>query len=292
VHLLHERQEAATRRRTETVDITLLGDFRVAVDGLSTQQRGWARRSAAALVKILALTPGHQLHRERVMDLLWPEEALEVSAPRLHKAAHFARKATGRDDAVVLRDDVVSLFPDAAISVDVLRFEELARIAVADQDHEAARQALAAYGGDLLPGDSYEDWAADRRELLALRRLDVLRVAGAWREVTELAPIDEEAHTEVIGRHLAAGDPQAALRQYEHLERVLERELGATPGERAQRARREAQDLLAHGCRPASRRADAVLNELAELMRRQQTLLRELSATGMDLRPLFAVPVR
>ena len=118
----------------DTVEITVLGGFRVTVDGVPTAARGWSRRSAAALVKILALAPGHRLHREQVMDLLWPDESPDRSAPRLHKAAHFARRAAGRDDAVVLRDDVVWLFPGADVTVDAVRFEQLARVAVAEDD--------------------------------------------------------------------------------------------------------------------------------------------------------------
>ena len=68
------------------------------------------------------------------MDLLWPDEPPARSAPRLHKAAHFARRAAGRPDAIVLRDDVVWLFPDSEVIVDAIRFEQLARVAVAKHD--------------------------------------------------------------------------------------------------------------------------------------------------------------
>ena len=109
------------------------------------------------------------------------------------------------DDAVVLHGDHVWLFPGAEVIVDVVRFEDLARRAGAEDD-PVARDALAWYGGELLPSDPYEDWAGDRRELLALRRLDLLRVAGEWRDVAELDPTDEEAQLRLMHRHLAAGD--------------------------------------------------------------------------------------
>ena len=159
------------------VRITVLGGFRVVVDGAPAPPRNWSRRSAAALVKILALAPDHRLHREKAMDLLWPDDSPDQAAPRLHKAAHFARRAAGHHHAVVLRDDLVWLFPGAQLTVDALQFEDLARSAVAGNDPVAAREALGWYGGELLPGDRYEDWASDRRELLHLRRLDVLRIA-------------------------------------------------------------------------------------------------------------------
>jgi DNA-binding SARP family transcriptional activator len=250
------------------------------VNGAPTSARGWDRRSSASLVKILALAPGHRLHREHVLDLLWPDEAPSSAANRLHKAAHFARRAAGHHGAVVLRGDLVWLFPDAEITVDALRFEHLARLAVAGDDAAAAREALSWYGGELLPADRYEDWAAERRELLALRRLDVLRVAGEWRDVTELDPTDEEAQLRLIQRHLDAGDAEAALRQYDHLERVLDRELGVSPAEEARRARAEA-DRLGRIGNDQPTRTQVLLAELARLHDRQTVLLAELSAVGV-----------
>jgi DNA-binding SARP family transcriptional activator len=249
------------REGRTTVKITVLGDFRVAVDGVPTPASAWSRRSAAILVKVLALAPGHSLHREQVMDLLWPHESPDRSAPRLHKAAYFARRVIGCDDAVVLRDDVVYLFPGAEVTVDAVRFEQLARVAVREGDPVAARAALAWYRGELLPGDRYEEWAADRREMLHLRHVDVLRVAGEWRELVELDPTDEEARAELMRRHLEAGDGAAALHEYQHLERALDGEPG----------------------RPA--RVGSLLSELAGLVSRQRALIAELDALGVSRPP-------
>jgi DNA-binding SARP family transcriptional activator len=272
------------------VHVTLLGGFSVAIDGVPTEARGWAHRSAATLVKILALAPGHRLHRERVMDLLWPDEAPTRSAPRLHKAAHFARRATGHPDAIVLRDDIVSLFPEADVTVDAIRFEQLSGTAVALKDPTVAREALSWYAGELLPSDRYDDWAAERRELLHLRRLDVLRVVGEWRELAELDPTDESAHIELMRRHLDAGDGAAAVSQYEHLARVLDRELGVEPGDAARRARSEA-DRLDVSVEPGgvSPRVGALLVELVQLVNRQREVLADLATAGDSLPVLEAL---
>ena len=63
-------QGAAHGTEPLSVTITVLGGFDMIVDGVPTASRGWSRRSAASLVKILALAPGHRLHREHVIDLL------------------------------------------------------------------------------------------------------------------------------------------------------------------------------------------------------------------------------
>ncbi len=67
-----------------------------------------------------------------MIDALWPDLAVDEAAPRLHKAAYFARKAAG-DDAVVLRGESVALFPDQSVAVDVALFEAAADEALRDR---------------------------------------------------------------------------------------------------------------------------------------------------------------
>lgn len=186
----------------QQVSIHVLGRFEVRVDGAVVPERAWSRRSAAALVKVLALAPNHRLHREQVIDLLWPDDAVAEAAPKLHKAAHYARKTAGRS-AVVLRNDVVVLFPDAHLTVDVALFDELSRVAVAGDDAIEARAAIDYYGGELLPDDRYEEWAVERRELLRLRHLHLLRLAGRWSELGELEDTRDAVEVSTIDTLLA-----------------------------------------------------------------------------------------
>jgi DNA-binding SARP family transcriptional activator len=258
---------------TGRVHIRLLGGFEVVVDGTATPTWGWRRRPAAALVKVLALAPSNRLHREQVLDLLWPDDPPAEAAPKLHKAAHYARRAAGSEDAIVLRNDVAQLFPRADLTVDVARFDELSRRAIADADPDMARAATDAYPGELLPDDRYEEWAAERRELLRLRHLKLLRLAGRWMDVTELDPGDEHAHVELMRDHLASGDCEAAVLQYERLERVLDRDLGVAPGRAARELRDRVETMCVHGI------GDLVA-ELAELTRRQAVLLETLAAAA------------
>ena len=55
------------------VHITLLGGFAVTLDGAVVPADAWSRRHASALVKVLALARGRRLHRDQVIDLLWPD---------------------------------------------------------------------------------------------------------------------------------------------------------------------------------------------------------------------------
>ena len=94
------------------------------------------------------------------MDPLWPDLTVAEAAPRLHKAAHYARRALGEDrTAIVLRNETVALLPDAEVVVDVDVFERAAEEALADGTPAAAAAAAGLYGGPLLPDDRYETWA-------------------------------------------------------------------------------------------------------------------------------------
>ena len=116
------------------------------MNGRAVASRHWSRRHSSALVKLLALSPGQTLHREVVIDTLWPDIAISEAAPQLHKAAHFARKALGYREAVVLSGDAVSLCPDDDVHVDMVQFRRLAESAVRDGNAASARDALAFYG--------------------------------------------------------------------------------------------------------------------------------------------------
>ena len=108
-----------------TVQISMLGRFEVAVDGVPVPEGHWARRHAAALVKVLAMAPGRRLHREQLLDLIWPDDPLDEAVPKLHKAAHFARRAIAVPSSIVLRGDSVVLAPEADVGAGGILAAEL-----------------------------------------------------------------------------------------------------------------------------------------------------------------------
>ena len=216
------------------VEIRMLGGFEVLLDGSPVPAAGWPRPQAATLVKLLALAPGRLLHREQLVDRLWPDLTIAEAAPRLHKVAHYARRALGEDrTAIVLRNETVALLPAAEVVVDVDVFERVAEEALANGTPSAAAAAAARYGGTLFPEDLYETWAENRREHLRLRYRELLRLAGRWEDLLVEDPADEDAHVALMTQHVEAGDHRAALRQFERMDAALRRELGVGPGQRA-----------------------------------------------------------
>lgn len=123
------RPRGKPTKKPEAVRIRLLGGFRVSVGERSIGEAEWRLKKAASLVKLLALEPGHRMHRERLMDLLWPELDARAAANNLHRTLHFARRTLEPDLATAscylrLHGDLLALCPNALLWVDVESFEE------------------------------------------------------------------------------------------------------------------------------------------------------------------------
>ncbi|MCM5571593.1 AAA family ATPase [Burkholderiaceae bacterium FT117] len=215
--------------RDDGIRIRLLGDFRLAIDGAELPPQRWPNRRAAQLVQLLSLAPGRRLPREQAIDALWPQLDAEAGGANLRKAAHHARQAIGRADAVVLQGGQVSLCPSSSVEVDAARFEALADAALAAADPVACAAAADAWSGELLPDSPYEPWAEAARVRLRARYLELLRASGQWERLAEVEPTDEPAHRALMHRELAAGNRPAAIRWYFRLRRALQRSLGVPP---------------------------------------------------------------
>ncbi len=233
-----------------SLDIRLLGPFHVAVGGRPLPRKRLSGRNAAALVKLLALQPHHQLHREEIQDLLWPEADPDRAVNNLSKVIHHTRHAFEPELAqgaksrfVVTGDQQVVLCAPGELRIDVEAFEREAAAATRDRDVEAGERALALYEGDLLVEDPYEDWWVARREHLRARRRDVLgllarlyeergepeRSVIALDRLFAADPLDEEALRRLMTACARAGAPSQALDRYRQGAAALRRELDAEP---------------------------------------------------------------
>ena len=238
----------------------LLGGFRAEVGGQPVPEQRWHRRKACSLVKLLALAPGHRLHREQLMDILWPGLPPDAAGANLRKAVHFARQAIGAE-ALRSRDDVVWLEP-GGLWVDVDAFQ--AAIAAGD-----AAGALGLFRGDLLPDDRFEPWAEERRELFRMQlfRLalglaaeleqaeELGRASSVLERVVELDALNEEAHLRLARVQAKAGHRHLALRTCRQIQERLRQELGERPSAEARRLR---DDIVAGRIGPDTESAAAL----------------------------------
>jgi DNA-binding SARP family transcriptional activator len=232
--------------------VYMLGGFRVGIGPAIVPDRSWRRRKAAAVIKQLALAPGHRLHREQIMDALWPELDPRAAGANLRKVVHHARAALdgacpGAGDMIVTAGDSLALA--AGVEVDVDQFRSTLAGARRAGDIDAYRRALDLYQGELLPEDLYEEWAvAARRELhidflAGLTELaalleacgDAAAATHAVRRLVTADPTGEDANASLIRLYALAGRRADALRHYDHFRQLLDQELGTEPGPATQR---------------------------------------------------------
>lgn len=232
----------------EPLFVHLLNGFRVRW-GERTFDAGQLRlHKARDLIKLLALAKGHRLHREQLMELLWPEDDPEAAAHNLYQTLYALRRALqalGADPqaCLVFEEGVLHLCPDMPVWIDVEAFETAAAQAVQSGNAALYQAAVELYAGELLPEDRYEEWAIRRREalqqvylnlLLGLARLqegqgEYQPAIETYQRALAVDPLQEEAHAGLMRLYARSGQRQQALRQYQALEEVLQEELQAAP---------------------------------------------------------------
>ena len=183
------------------VDISLLGGFAVVVDGRAVAAHAWTRRSAATLVKVLALGRAGSCPASS----WWTSCGPTCSSSRRRPGCTRPRTTRGRPwasrRAVVLAGDVVALLPDA-------RGRGRRRALRRGGGRPVVRRA----GGDRplprRPAARGPLRAVGRRRARAAP--DVLPRAAPldrrWADLVAAEPLDEEAHLRLVHQYVEDGD--------------------------------------------------------------------------------------
>ncbi len=220
-----------------------MGGFQVTIDDRPVRDDVWRLRHARTLVKILALNPDRSLHREQVMEMLWPGVDNHSAIGRMNQVLHAARRALlqsiGGDhepqDIIRHQNQLLILLPGFPVRIDVREFEDAAALALRQEDLVQVDAALERYAGVLLPEDRYEEWSfAPRRELdhlfvsLLHTSATLLDARGnqagaidALRRSLAVDPSSEESHVRLMRLYAATGRRQRALQQFERLQETF-----------------------------------------------------------------------
>src|SRR5215212_3647091 len=221
--------------------IRMLGGFSVTVAGQQVADR-WRLRKAKTLVKLLALAPGHRLHREIVVDRLWRDADPQATANNLHQLMHTIRRMMGAG-SMTLSDDVVRLCPAGGLTVDVDVFERAAADGLRTGNITELQAAVDQWTGPLLPEDQYADWAEEHRDRLNETHAAVATVLGSklfelgkaeaalalLEPLASFRPLDEQLHRVLIDVLAGLGRRWEAIETYERLRKGLDDAYAAEP---------------------------------------------------------------
>jgi DNA-binding SARP family transcriptional activator len=194
------------------------------------------------------LVQQHPVHREEIMEALWPDLDPRRAANHMRVALSHLRRVlepgTGQAAAyIVTAGSTVALARDR-VQTDLERFRRsLARAAASSgaPRRDALIEAIEAYQGDLFADNPYEEWPALHRERLAQQYHGALAALAAleeederweaaltrWTALLDRDPAAEHAHRGRMRCHLTLGRTSDALRAFEECRRALA-DLGAT----------------------------------------------------------------
>jgi two-component SAPR family response regulator len=234
--------------------IHTLGGFRVWRDDFEVHSGSWGREKAVHLFQFFVTRRGQPLHKEQIVDRLWPELDFEtgdrdfkVALNALYKAIEPEREARA-PSRFILRHGLTYQLDLEEAWVDAQAFETHVELGnrLSAGDSAAALQhyrlAVDLYQGDYLPERRYEDWSSSERErmrllalatmvrladlLLGVNSLESLRLT---QRVLALDPLWEDAYRVQMRAHLAGGNRPMVIRTYQKCADVLKREFGLEP---------------------------------------------------------------
>jgi ATP/maltotriose-dependent transcriptional regulator MalT/DNA-binding SARP family transcriptional activator len=241
------------RRSIQPIAIQTLGRFTVFRDRRPIALSEWQSRKARDLLKILVARRGQPTPREMLIEWLWPEQDPQRTRHRLTVAVSTLRavldpaRQSGLERYVAGKDalrlelsevevDVEHFLGDATRALDR---QTKGRLAEAQPFLEAAK---AAYAGEFLEEDQYEDWAIPLREEVRAIYQSVLRAlaesatavadydaaARYHLRLLERDPHDEDAHLALVSTLVRAGHHGEARRRYHAYVNRMD-ELGIEP---------------------------------------------------------------
>lgn len=232
--------------------IGLLGSFRLSLDDRILSIQAQRRKKASDIIKLLALQPGQRLHREQVLDALWPDLDEKSGMNNLHQNLYHARRMLepglsrgARSRFLTFEYETLVLYA-GPVEVDYSEFLGLVSQARRQGDAVLYEAAVRLYRGDLLPEDLYEDWTEPQRDearslylaaLLELAQLleqrgDLARACHFLEQAVAKEPTTEAAHLALMQIYARTGRRMEAIRQFQTLREALVRELGEEPDER------------------------------------------------------------
>lgn len=227
--------------------IRALGCFEIFLDGQKLEFSGKAPRKVLSVLKAIVSHGPDPVSAARLADALWPDDDGDAARKALDVSLVRLRKLLGRADAVLVRDERISLNRDLGW-VDAWAFAEAAQCATREAipcEHwlRSGTHAMDLYRGHFLPGDE-EDRSVivmrlKLRDLMARLVTHVgqkLEAAGEWERAIECYrrgidtdELAEEFYQGLMRCHAATGRPAEGIAVFRRLRQTLSVVLGIAP---------------------------------------------------------------
>lgn len=239
----------------QTVEIHLLGEFCLKVDGQDTKLSAHSYQ-LWNLLGYLIVFRNREIPHQELIKMLWPDDTIDSPSNALKNLIYRIRTNLAKNGGPELKSMIsyakgkYTLNPAFRYEIDIEEFEELCGRAEAPGAAEEERIAcygriLELYRGDFFPELSLSPWVIPlhvyyhQRFVAAVSGLlGLLEKQGRYQEVVAVCkraiPLDqmeESFHQAYIRALSKLGTPDKALDYYEYVTGLFYNELGITPSD-------------------------------------------------------------
>lgn len=193
--LQKEKARLLTPKTSLTLSIRCFGAFEISRFATALPTSAFSRRRALLLLKILLLQAPQPVHRDQLIDFLWPETNSAAGRNRLHGVIHALRATIdpSKDSSSFVKNDYDFYYFDNSLPqfVDLFYFKQALKIAkeLKQQElssthssiHSSAQlissleSAVSLYRGDLFMDEPYFEWLEGPRSLFRQQYISAVR---------------------------------------------------------------------------------------------------------------------
>ena len=222
-----------------------LGNFEVWRGDNRIRSNEWQREKARKLFQLLLIHKDEWLHRDQIIDRLWPDLSQEaanrdfkVALNALNKALEPNRPKGTNPFFIVRNENLYHINPQASVWWDVELFEILGE----KSDLNSLEEAVLMYRGEFLTDNLYDDWVNNKRDQLKKTIISVIEKLSDLlfeesdfdqiiRVNEDLLKIDitwEPAYRNLMVAYAGNENQSQVEIVYQRMKKILSEELGIT----------------------------------------------------------------
>ena len=229
-----------------SLKVHCLGPFRVFING---EEVTWRTTKARDLLAYLFHYREKPVHKDKILEDIWPNSIPERASALLHTNLYQLRKAiknlpgshpvNHKSKQYQLEQNIIS--SDLDIFLKLTNYTS-SDSEVSPEEVPYLEQAVSMYQGEYLENLDYQ-WITEERERLNQIYLSLLEklsyyymkngelgwAATCLRAILHLNPLLEEMHVLLMKVYSRQGDRMALIQQYQTLCQILDQEMGLEP---------------------------------------------------------------
>ncbi|TGL58344.1 BTAD domain-containing putative transcriptional regulator [Leptospira sarikeiensis] len=237
-------------QNAKKLNVRALGPLELDLDGKKIPAAEYSsKKKLLKLIKLLMVRFGKGIHKEELLENLWPGMSEKNALNSLHALLFRLRKILGNPEAVVFAEDRLFFHQDL-VEADFVEFEKkfetagkLLRNKKEEEAIQCYREAQELYTGDFFEFDLYFPESELKREYLRKNLIEIYRILCEFAQKSgdsnsllsdseswiRLDDLDERAWRFHFESLQALDRKNEALRKFEDMKKILKKELGVEP---------------------------------------------------------------